>query len=253
MATTTKQTHTTTPNTAEIATTAPPAEIITAENVQALGERFAIKALRTYYQKSGMPFVHALYCRLIEDITESKQTGAPLSDGYDVAQTACAVLCRYIGKRLDDISADGQKDKHGNAITIKTAVFRAISRYVHGERQHEYKRAYVDDIEENGERLYYEIPDEWDMPTATDYKRVVQIIDALNLTAKQAQILRYRLRGLSLHRIAEKMSINRKTVQEHIKAIQRKYLPYKRAVKKQQAAERRQQAAENNQTATAKA
>lgn len=222
MKTTTKQPKQATPNTA----TPNPAEIITAENVQTMGERFAVKALKTYYTKSGMPFVYSLYCGLIADITENLKTGAPLSDGYDVAQTACGVLCGYIGKRLDDKSTDGQTDKNGNPITIKTAVFRAISKYVNGERQREYKRAYVDEIDENGERLFYEIPDEWDIPTATDYKRVTQTISALNLTARQAQILRYRLRGLSLHQIADKMSIHRKTLQEHIKAIQRKYTAY---------------------------
>lgn len=206
-----------------------PAEIITAENVQTLAERFAVKALKTYYQKSGMPFLYTLYCGLIGDITERKNTGKPLSDGYDVAQTACAVLCGYIGKRLDEPSADGQTDKNGEPITIKTAVFRALSKYVNGERAHDFRRVYVDEIDENGETLYYEIPAEWDMPTATDYKHVIATINALNLTARQAQILRYRLRGLSIHQIAEKMSIHRKTLQEHIQAIQRKYNAYTQA------------------------
>ena len=92
-----------------------------------------------------------------------------------------------------------------------------------GERQREYKRAYVDEQDENGNTLFYEIPDLWDTPTATDFKRVKQVINALNLTAKQAQILGYRLRGLSVHQIAEKLKIHRKTLQEHIKAIQAKY------------------------------
>lgn len=224
MKTTTKKTAV---NTATQPTTT--AEIITAENVQTMGERFAVKALKTYYQKSGMPFLYSLYCGLIADITENKKTGAPLSDGYDVAQTACAVLCAYIGKRLDDISADGQTDKNGEPITIKTAVFRALSKYVNGERQREYKRAYLDDMDENGNALYYEVPELWDVPTAADYKHITAVIKALNLTSRQAQILRYRLSGKSIHQIADILNISRPTLREHIQALQRKYTAYKQA------------------------
>lgn len=204
-------------------------EIITADNVQSLGERFAVKALKTYYQKSGMPFVYSLYCGLIADITENKKTGAPLSDGYDVAQTACAYLCEYIGKTLQDKTTDGQTDKNGNPITVKTAVFRAVNKYVKGERQHDYERVYVDEIDENGATLYYEIPAEWDTPTATDYKGVTDTIKALNLTSRQAQILRYRLSGRSVYQIADILKIHRTTVKEHMQALRRKYTACKQA------------------------
>lgn len=198
------------------------AEKITAENVQSLGKRFAIKALKTYYQKSGMPFVYSLYCGLIADITENKKTGAPLSDGYDVAQTACAVLCAYIGKRLDDTSADGQTDKNGNPITIKTAVFRAVSKYVNGERQREYKRAYIDDLDENGNALIYEIPAFWDMPTATDYKTVTAKIAEMGLSMNEKKFLTYRLRGYSLEKIAPIMGVKRDTLNAYRKRLKDK-------------------------------
>lgn len=201
--------------------------VITAENVQTIGERIAIRALKTCYQKGGQPFIYSLYCGIVADITENKKTGAPLSDGYDIAQTACAYLCEYIGKGLHDKTADGQTDKDGNPVTILRACFRAVNRYIMGERQHEYKRLYVDDIDENGATLYYEIPAEWDTPTATDYKHITAVIKALNLTSRQAQILRYRLSGKSIHQIADILKIHRKTLQEHMQALQRKYTAYK--------------------------
>lgn len=216
----TKTTKKTAVNTATQPTTT--AEKITAENVQSLGERFAIKALKTYYQKSGMPFVYSLYCGLIADITENKKTDAPLSDGYDVAQTACAVLCAYIGKRLDDTSADGQTDKNGNPITIKTAVFRAVSKYVNGERQREYKRAYIDDLDENGNALIYEIPAFWDMPTATDYKTVTAKIAEMGLSMNEKKFLTYRLRGYSLEKIAPIMGVKRDTLNAYRKRLKDK-------------------------------
>lgn len=213
---------------APIADTASPAEIITADNVQTMGERIAVRALKTCYQKGGQPFIYALYCGLVADITENKKTGAPLSDGYDIAQTACAYLCEYIGKGLHDKTADGQTDKDGNPVDVLRGCFRAVNRYIMGERQREYKRVYVDEIDEKtGATLYYEIPAEWDTPTATDYKHITAVIKALNLTSRQAQILRYRLSGKSIHQIANILKIHRKTLQEHVQALQRKYTAYK--------------------------
>lgn len=205
------------------------AEIITADNVQAIGERIAIRALKTCYQKGGQPFIYALYCGLVADITENKKTGEPLSDGYDIAQIASAFLCEYIGKTLQDTTKDGQTDKDRQPVTILRACFRAVNRYLIGEGQHDYKRVYVDDVDENGATLYYEIPAEWDMPTATDFKQVTATIKALNLTSRQAQILRYRLSGKSIHQIADILKIHRKTLQEHMQALQRKYTAYKQA------------------------
>ena len=220
--------------------------IITADNVTAYGERIAIRALKTcitsgkgYTAESAKKarengkninasgnfnFIYGLYTGLIADITARKNdTARPLSDGYDIAQTATAFLCDYIGKNINDPADTDEKNKDGTPASILRACFRAVNRYIMGERQREYKRAYVDEQDENGNTLFYEIPDLWDTPTATDFKRVKQVIDALNLTAKQAQILGYRLRGLSVHQIAEKLKIHRKTLQEHIKAIQAKY------------------------------
>ncbi len=216
-----QNTHTTTP-----ATLAPVqvnnAEIITADNVQTMGERIAVRALKTCYQKGGQPFIYSLYCGLVADITENKKTGAPLSDGYDIAQTACLFLCAYMGKTLQDKTADGQTDKDGNPVTILRACFRAVNHYIMGERQREYKRAYVDEIDENGNALFYEIPDEWDIPTATDYKRVNELITALKLSQNEKRFLSYRLRGYSLDVIAQKMGIARGNVNTYRQRIKAK-------------------------------
>ena len=199
------------------------AEIITAENVQTMGECIAIKALKTYYQKSGQPFIYSLYCGLVADITENKKTGAPLSDGYDIAQTASAFLCEHIGKTLQDTTTDGQTDKDGNPVTILRACFRAVNRYIMGERQHDYKRVYVDEIDtKTGETLYYEIPESWDMPTAADYKTVTAKIAEMGLSMNEKKFLTYRLRGYSLEKIAPIMGVKRDTLNVYRKRIKAK-------------------------------
>ena len=210
------------PAPAVIADTATPAEIITADNVQTMGERIAVRALKTCYQKGGQPFIYSLYCGIVADITENKKTGAPLSDGYDIAQTACAYLCEYIGKGLHDKTTDGQTDKDGQPVSILRACFRAVNRYIMGERQHDFKRVYVDDIDENGATLYYEIPAEWDIPTATDYKRVADLIGQLDLPQRQKQVLRYRLRGLSVNATAQKMGVTKQAAQNLLRKVQAK-------------------------------
>lgn len=216
-----QNTHTTTP-----ATLAPVqvnnAEIITADNVQSLGERIAVRALKTCYQKGGQPFIYTLYCGLIADITENKKTGAPLSDGYDIAQTACAYLCEYIGKGLHDKTTDGQTDKDGQPVSILRACFRAVNRYIMGEQQREYKRAYIDDLDENGNALIYEIPAFWDMPTATDYKTVTAKIAEMGLSMNEKKFLTYRLRGYSLEKIAPIMGVKRDTLNVYRKRLKDK-------------------------------
>lgn len=270
MATTNKRNHaTTTPaskRNRKQATPAPaPADIITADNVITIGERIAIKALKTNLSAGGKPetaeknrdngkpiasgnfnFLYSLYAGLCADV-HARQAGnvVTFSDGYDIAQTASAYLCAYIGKRLGDTADNGETDKDGNPITILRATFRAVNRYIMGERRREYKRAYVDIIDANGVTTYAEIPLEWDMPTATDFERVNEIIAGMNLTDKQAQILRYRLRGIatdettakrrkgdatpapdSIHTIARALGVSRQAVMKHMQAIQRKFTEY---------------------------
>lgn len=235
--------------------TANTAEIITAENVQTMGERIAIKALKTCLASAkgktpeqaererdngknpnasgNFNFLYSLYTGLIGDITERKKTGAPLSDGYDIAQTACAFLCEYIGKTLHDTTTDGQTDKDGNPVTVLRGCFRAVNRYIMSERTREYKRAYIDDTDENGKAVIYEIPDFWDIPTATDYKRIHEIIAKLDLPQRQAQVLRYRLQGIatgadserkrdSVRTIAQKMGISFQAVHNLLNKIRAK-------------------------------
>ena len=220
--------------------------IITADNVTAYGERIAVRALKTcitsgkgYTAESAKKarengkninasgnfnFIYGLYTGLIADITARKNdTARPLSDGYDIAQTATAFLCDYIGKNINDPADTDEKNKDGTPASILRACFRAVNRYIMGERQREYKRVYVDEIDEKtGETLYYEIPEFYDIPTATDYKRVADLIGQLDLPQRQKQVLRYRLRGLSVNATAQKMGITKQAVQNLMRKLQAK-------------------------------
>lgn len=195
-------------------------EIITPENVQALGERIALRSLKTCYQQSGQPFIYSLYNGLIQDIhTLKNNLLVPLSDGYDIAQTAIAFLCENMRKPLNDSIENGKTDKKGNPVTILRECFKAVNNYIMGERAHDYKRIYVEDLDANGNSLYYEVPEFWDMPTATDFNMVDEIIIALKLSVNEKKFLSYRLRGESLDTITRIMGISRDAINMYRKRI----------------------------------
>lgn len=183
--------------------------IITPDNVQTLGERIALRALKTCYEKSGMPYIYQLYTSLCADIAENrKDPRATLSDGYDIADTATAFLCAYIGRDIHAPADNGETDKNGNPADVLRVCFRAVNRYIMGERQHEYKRIYLDDY--NGAEVV--CPFEWDIDTVEDYTAVKRIISEMKLSAGEMQFLTLRMRGKSLETIAHAMSVKRDTL-----------------------------------------
>lgn len=194
------------------------ATVITADNVKTIGERIAIKALKTVYAKSGHDFILRLYNGLIADINDKTQK--TLSDGYDVASVAQLYLLAHMGKSLNDTT--DEKDKDGNPATVLRSCFRAVNRYIMGERQKVYKCVYVDDYNENGERLYYELPTEWDIDGVTDYKTITAIITALKLSVNEKRVLTYRLRGKSLNDIAYIMSVDKRNITTYLQRIRDK-------------------------------
>lgn len=188
---------------------------INAESVQQMGERIAVRSLKTTYQASGNPFILRLYCGLIVDIMYNiKNAKAIVSDGYDIVQTAILFLLSHKGKKLTDKIDDSE-----NAISILRACFREIGRYIDGERQKEYKKVYIEDVE-NG--LVYEIPFKWDMPTLTDYISVKNTIEKLGLSRMEKRIISLRLQGKSNTEIADSLSITESAVKVYRNRIRAK-------------------------------
>lgn len=235
------------------------ATVITAENFYNLAQIITVKALKTNLA-SGKGLTMAEYEKRLKENTLPKSNGGQFeylwriytglikdiaektfySDGADIVQTVALYLWQNVGKKTTDENTDGEKCKDGTTADIWRTAFRVANRYIMGERQKVYKCVYVDDYNENGERLYYEIPENYDIDTAHDYKTFTAIISALNLTDRQAQILKYRLRGLavddtqrkngqptqaknnSMRTIAQKIGISQKNVFKHLQAIREK-------------------------------
>lgn len=194
-------------------------ETIADETAQTMGERIAIRALKTTYQASGNPFILRLYCGLIVDILHNTKSATDnITDGYDIAQNAVLFLLSYRGQKLTDNANNGETDKDGNPITILRACFRVVGRYIDGERQKEYKRAYLEDAD----GVLYEIPFKWDLPTIADYKAVARVIEKLKLSQMEKRIFSMRMQGKSRDEIATALNIARGNVNTYCQRIAKK-------------------------------
>ena len=99
--------------------------VITAENVQCMGEVIALCAIKTVIVRGGKD-LHNLYKGLLRDVNRSNDDMSRYSDGYEIAQEAMLFLCQHMGKRLNDVYIT----KTGRKITIKQACFSVADRYL---------------------------------------------------------------------------------------------------------------------------
>ena len=91
--------------------------VISAENVQKMGEVIALTCIKTVIVRSGKD-LHYLYKGLLRDINRSKDDLSPFSNAYDIAQEAMLFLCQHIGEKLGDNSIT----KYGKTTTIRSAI-----------------------------------------------------------------------------------------------------------------------------------
>ena len=100
-------------------------KVISAENVQRMGEVIALCVVKTVMVRSGKD-LHNLYKGLLHDVNRNENDMSRYSDGYDIAQEAMLFLCQHMGKRLDDV----YYTKTGRKTTIKQACFSVADRYL---------------------------------------------------------------------------------------------------------------------------
>ena len=71
--------------------------VISAENVQKMGEVIALTCIKTAIVRSDKD-LHYLYKGLFRDMNRSKDDCSPFSNAYDIAQEAMFFLCQHIGR-----------------------------------------------------------------------------------------------------------------------------------------------------------
>ena len=186
-------------------------ETISFENVQLMAEMIALKTLRGRYAYARYS-LEWLYVGLIKDLNRGNNARHVFSDAYDLVQTAVCFLCEFIGKKLNDVYTV----KNNEVITIKTAVYRLISRHIDRMRRHIARHC---DINDYTEELSVEI----DHYQEKDYTEVDNKIERLGLKPRDRTVLDCYMAGMTCNEIADFLDISRITVWRRRTRAQVKY------------------------------
>ena len=188
--------------------------VISAENVQKMGEIIALTCIKTVIVRSGKD-LHYLYKGLLRDINRSKDDYSPFSNAYDIAQEAMLFLCQHMGKRLDD----AYHTKTGRKITIKQACFSVADRYL----AKNFVSPMLNTISLN-EQITTESETILDDEQKNDYTAFDGLISKMNLTAVEHETLSILMAGFTMLQIGKILNVNRTTIWRRQNSIRRKYL-----------------------------
>ena len=186
--------------------------VISAENIQKIGEVIALTCIKTVIVRSGKD-LHYLYKGLLRDMNRSKDDLSPFSNAYDIAQEATLFLCQHIGEKL----GDDYITKYGKTTTIRSACFRCTDNYL--EKQ--YTRHIINTVSLD-ERIM-EGTAILDDEQKNDYTAVDGLIAKMKLTAVEYETLCAYMAGLTYLEITRLLNVNRTTIWRRRMSLQRKY------------------------------
>lgn len=187
--------------------------VISAENVQHMGEVIALCAIKTIIVRGGKD-LHNLYKGLLHDVNRSENDMSRYSDGYDIAQEAMLFLCQHMGKRLDDICVT----KTGRKITIKQACFSVADRYL--------AKNFISPMLNTtslNEQIMTEPETILDDEQKNDYTAFDILISKMHLTAVEYETLSILMAGFTMLQIGQILNVNRTTIWRRRMSLQRKY------------------------------
>lgn len=187
--------------------------VISAENVQKMGEVIALSCIKTVIIRSGKD-LHYLYKGLLRDINRSKDDYSPFSNAYDIAQEAMLFLCQHIGEKLGDNCVT----KYGKTTTIRSACYRCADNYL----QKQYTRHIISTVSLD-ERITSESETTLDEEQKNDYTAVDGLISKMKLTAAEYETLCVYMAGLTYLEVTRLLNVNRTTIWRRRMSLQRKY------------------------------
>ena len=190
-------------------------KVISAENVQRMGEVIALCAIKTVIVRGGKD-LHNLYKGLLRDVNRSNDDMSRYSDGYDIAQEAMLFLCQHMGKRLDDV----YYTKTGRKITIKQACFSVADRYL----AKNFVSPMLNTISLN-EQITTEPETILDNEQKNDYAAFDGLVAKMKLTAVEYETLSILIAGFTMLQIGKILNVNRTTIWRRQNSIRKKYLP----------------------------
>lgn len=188
--------------------------VISAENIQKMGEVIALTCIKTVIIRSGKD-LHYLYKGLLRDMNHSKVDYSPFSNAYDIAQEAMLFLCQHMGKRLDDVYIT----KTGRKTTIKQACFRYTDRYL----DKQYTRHMANTVSLN-EKIVTKLETTPADEQKSDYTVFDGLISKMKLTAVEYETLSILMAGFTMLQIGKILNVNRSTIWRRQNSIRKKYL-----------------------------
>lgn len=188
--------------------------VITADNIKKIGELIALLTIRTVMCRSGKD-LYRLYDGLIKDCNKSNYSLDEYSDGYDIAQTVMLFLCEHIGKRL----GGNYTTTRGNVISIKQACFRFADRYL--DKQFTRHLAHTTAISDSVATSHITFIDD---ESNNDYTAVDALIERMNLTQGEYDVLCAYMSGLTYLEVTQLLDVNRTTIWRRRMKLQKKYL-----------------------------
>ena len=188
--------------------------VISAENIQKMGEVIALTCIKTVVVRSGKD-LHYLYKGLLRDMNRSKDDYSPFSNAYDIAQEAMLFRCQHIGKKL----GDDYTTKYGKVVTIKSACYRCADNYL----QKQYTRHLSNTISLD-ERITAEPETILDNEQKNDYTVVDGLISKMKLTAAEYDTLCAYMAGLTYLEVTRLLNVNRTTIWRRQNSIRKKNL-----------------------------
>ena len=188
--------------------------VISAENIQKIGEIIALTCIKTVIVRSGKD-LHYLYNGLLRDINRSKDDYSPFSNAYDIAQEAMLFLCQHIGEKL----GDNYTTKYGKVVTIKSACYRCADNYL----QKQYTRHMATTISLD-ERIMSKPVKTLDEEQKNDHTVVDEVISKMKLTAVEYETLSILMAGFTMLQIGRILNVNRTTIWRRQNSIRKKYM-----------------------------
>ncbi len=188
--------------------------VISAENVQRMGEVIALCAIKTVIVRGGKD-LHNLYKGLLHDVNRSENDMSRYSDGYEIAQEAMLFLCQHMGKRLDDVYVT----KTGRKITIKQACFSVTDRYL----AKNYVAPMLNTTSLN-EHIKTEPETILDDEQKNDYTAFDGLVAKMKLTAVECETLSILMAGFTMLQIGKILNVNRTTIWRRQNSIRKKYM-----------------------------
>ena len=188
--------------------------VISAENVQRMGEVLALCAIKTVIVRGGKD-LHNLYKGMLRDINRAGDDMSRYSDGYEIAQETMLFLCQHIGKRLDD----AYHTKTGRKITIKQVCFSVADRYL----AKNYVSPMLNTISLKGQ-ITTEPETILDDEQKNDYTAFDGLISKMKLTAVEYETLSILMAGFTMLQIGRILNVNHTTIWRRQNSIRKKYM-----------------------------